>query len=763
MSRKVLRVLLILLFLLLSAYSKPQLKDISVQLKWKHNFEYVGFYMAIEKGYYKEAGLNVELKELDSNTKRDANYNVLRSASLIDISKGEDIVYLFAIYQSNPLVLLADKSSNIKTIKDIKNRKIMGTKTQLQDASLASLLAIEDIKEDEVEFVKPSFDVSDLLNGKTDLMIAFVSNEPFTLKELGGTPIIFDAKDYGFDFYNNIVSTTREYLLNNPDEVRKFKQATIKGYEYAFSRLGESIDLVYKKYNSLHKSKKALIYEANELKKLAYYKTEQLGTITKNRLEKSYYAYRLLGLIHDNIDINNIIYKDVKKDIKLTKKEKTYLQNKKDIKVCSDPNWLPFDKMDENGNYIGISADYLKLISKFLDTKMLHVKASSWAMALNLAKDRKCDIITSVSSTAERKKYLNFTTPYAKFPLVIATKIEIPFIDNLGDLSGKKVGIVPGSAFAKSIKNSIPSIKIIDIKNISDGLEKVSNGAIFALIDTLPSIAFELQAKRYQNIKISGKAYGDWEISMGVRNDDEILLDVLQKAINSVTMAQNRSILNNWISVKYESSTNYSLAIKVAIVFIILTILMVLWLKKLNSLNNRLQLANKKIDEKNRILDTLATTDKLTNIYNRLKLDDILENELDRNKRYQNGLGVCILDIDNFKVINDTYGHQIGDQILVKIAQILKLNTRKTDFVGRWGGEEFLIICLAVDEENLYKLIEKIRQDIKNYKFPKTKILTASFGITIYQENDSLKTITKRADDALYEAKNKGRDRVVIG
>lgn len=749
--------------MLSSFYAKTQnLKDVTVGLKWKHHTENIGFYMAIEKGYYKDVGLNVKLKEFVADSDEKTDYSVVRPTSLIDISNGKDLVYLFALYQSSPLVLLTDKSSNIKTLKDIKNKKIMTAKRQLQDASIASLLAVEGILPKDIKPMKQSFDVADLLNGKADLMTTFITYGPFALKQIGGTPVVFNSKDYGFDFYDEIVVTSKKYLSNHPKEVRNFKQATLKGYKYAFNHPKESVELVYNRYNTTKRSKKVLHNEMREFKKLAYYKTKKLGTITKERLEKSYYAYRLLGLIHKNIDLDSIIYKDTQTDTKLDAKEREYLQNKKTIKICSDPNWLPYDKLDKNGNYIGITPDYLKLIGKFLNVKMEYVKVSNWAVAQQLAKEKKCDILTSAAITSERKKYLNFTTPYAKFPIVVATRLDVHFINDLNELNGKKVGISKGASFTKKVKKNFPKIKIIDMNDIGEGLEKLSNGDIFALMEAIPSVAYHLQKHRYQNIKISGKAYGNNKISIGVRNDDLALLNVFQKAINNITSAQKQTIFNSWVGVKYENGVDYTLIVKIIVTFVAMLILLLLWLRKLNSMNNTLKLANKKIDEKNQALDILATTDKLTKIYNRLKLDDILTAELNRSERYKHKIGICILDIDDFKTVNDTYGHQTGDEVLKIFANILKSHIRKTDYVGRWGGEEFLILCLEIDEENFCKLMEKIRLHIQNFDFPKKHKVTASFGLSMYKENDTLETITKRADDALYKAKRTGKDKVIV-
>lgn len=119
-----------------------------------------------------------------------------------------------------------------------------------------------------------------------------------------------------------------------------------------------------------------------------------------------------------------------------------------------------------------------------------------------------------------------------------------------------------------------------------------------------------------------------------------------------------------------------------------------------------------------------------------------------------------IIDVDYFKKVNDTFGHQVGDTTLIEVANILKTNTRETDIVGRWGGEEFVIICPNTNLDGIKILASNIREKIEKHQFPVIGNKTASFGATIYQENDNLENLIARADSALYNAKNNGRNRV---
>jgi len=189
---------------------------------------------------------------------------------------------------------------------------------------------------------------------------------------------------------------------------------------------------------------------------------------------------------------------------------------------------------------------------------------------------------------------------------------------------------------------------------------------------------------------------------------------------------------------------------------------------ELNILGQSLELARVSIveligtlEEKNEELETLHITDSLTGLYNRHKLDWELLSEINRADRFEYSFGVILLDIDYFKSVNDTYGHLVGDDVLIDLAKILKENTRQTDIVGRWGGEEFLIIVPKADEEGIKKLAETLRAAIENHIFNLVKTKTASFGVTLFIDNDCIDTMIARADKALYVAKEQGRNQVV--
>ncbi|MCP4186243.1 MAG: GGDEF domain-containing protein [Gammaproteobacteria bacterium] len=170
----------------------------------------------------------------------------------------------------------------------------------------------------------------------------------------------------------------------------------------------------------------------------------------------------------------------------------------------------------------------------------------------------------------------------------------------------------------------------------------------------------------------------------------------------------------------------------------------------------------KELIEDNNELARLASTDNLTGLSNRNHMSEILTNEHSRFIRHRHRFGIIMLDIDHYKSINDTYGHDVGDQVLIRLAHLFEPAIRNTDYVGRWGGEEFLICCTTLETNDILSIAETIRRMIGNTQFDKVGRLTVSLGCAVIETGESIEELIKRADVALYQAKNSGRNQTVV-
>jgi len=189
------------------------------------------------------------------------------------------------------------------------------------------------------------------------------------------------------------------------------------------------------------------------------------------------------------------------------------------------------------------------------------------------------------------------------------------------------------------------------------------------------------------------------------------------------------------------------------------------FIKKFNKQKERikeLKNANALLIEEKKALEILSSTDKLTGLYNRYKFEETFTYEKRQANRYKTDLCIVMMDIDNFKLVNDNYGHNEGDIFLKTISMELKKVFRDTDVIGRWGGEEFLILLPKTSIEDAYEITQRVRKQIEEKIFVLIGSKTASFGITKVYEDDTLDIAIGRADIALYDAKKHGRNQVKI-
>ncbi len=157
-----------------------------------------------------------------------------------------------------------------------------------------------------------------------------------------------------------------------------------------------------------------------------------------------------------------------------------------------------------------------------------------------------------------------------------------------------------------------------------------------------------------------------------------------------------------------------------------------------------------------------ADYDPLTKIYNRVKFNDVFPTAIDRASGFNETFSLILFDIDHFKRINDTLGHNIGDKVLFELARMVNMNIRKTDILARWGGEEFIVLAKYATGKQARRIAEELRLCIASYNFGDSLRISCSFGVTEFKPSDTQIGIFKRVDEALYEAKEGGRNRVVL-
>ncbi len=1000
----------ILSFLLFFIFTLNATDKVVLQLKWLHQFQFAGYYAALEQGFYADAGLDVEIRERDlskDNIKQvldgEADYGVADSILILRKAKGDPVVIVAPIFQHSPQAILTLKSSGIDSPYKLQNQRLIFYRKDSDGLGVLAMLQSLNVLP-QINRSKSKNDHQKLLKHYADAYTCYVTNEPFYLKEMGIDYNIINPAHYGIDFYGDMLFTSTTEAQQHPDRVKKFNEATLKGWEYALRHKNEIIALIHQKY-APKKSIAHLQFEAEALDALIRSDNTKLGTMDSGRLQYILELYSDMGLIdtpnvtqeflfepfqpqvdltseektwlHANphitfttpIDLppfimtnkqgdisgilaeyyykistilghpitlkasqENTFHDDAKKEgsyglaavidlpqhhkkylmtqpvirshfeyftrrsdaerykslsdlrhckvsvlehhrsmiehlkqiegieltyaqsateqlnqlqygyvdviagypnyhylisqqmlsnvvgafssqegfdlcigvnpqyphlhsilnkalatmtpqyrqsvidawlhktvvqtAKLTQNEEAYLQKKQRLKMCIDPNWMPFEK-NEHGTHVGMSADYFALFERAIGTPIEIVPTSSWSESLQKGKARACDLFSLVMPTKERREYLDFTVPYLKIPLVIATRDDALFIPDIANVVDKKIGIVKGYAYGEILRKRYPDMKLIEVENLDEGLNQVKRKTLFGMVDTLETVGYSIQKDYVGELKIAGKFDDQWELGIGTRNDEPLLHSIFNKAIATISPQTHREIMNKWVSINYEQGINYTLLAQwaggVALFFSVILFLGY-------RINRRLKHEIKRRIEVEKQLEELSITDSLTQVHNRRHFDAVVPEAINRAKRNNEYLLLAIIDIDFFKHYNDHYGHKAGDQALIEVAKhIANFCKRANDYIFRIGGEEFALLIKGMPPEQAHQRLIHLLHSIEalhilHERSQVSPYVTLSIGATCKRADaiKSFEQLYQLSDDLLYQAKAKGRNQVVF-
>jgi diguanylate cyclase (GGDEF)-like protein len=437
-------------------------------------------------------------------------------------------------------------------------------------------------------------------------------------------------------------------------------------------------------------------------------------------------------------------------NVSLTDSEMQFLQEKKIVTMCVDPDWDPFEVINSKGQHEGISADLIDLVASRTGLNIKLVQTKSWDETLQLSKTKKCDILSFVNQTPERDKWLIFTLPLLSDPNVLVSRNEHSFIGDLHALDGETIAIPAGTSMMERFKKDYPNLKFIPVVSEAEAFDLVSNKKADLTVRSLIVAAYIIRKEGLFNLKISGQPQGyENHLRIGVLKDEPILRDILSKGIETITPIERETIINKHTGLVLKRGIDRETVMKYGYLALLIVFFMVWRYYEIKKYNTK--------------LIKLSITDKLTGLYNRLKIDEKLDEESKRASRYaQYRCGIIMIDVDFFKKINDTYGHQKGDEVLVKLSEFMHANVRATDYVGRWGGEEFIIILPNTSANDTFITAEKLRVGANEKLSIAEMTITISMGVGTIFGTESVDKVLKRVDDALYKSKANGRNMVSI-
>jgi PAS domain S-box-containing protein len=244
--------------------------------------------------------------------------------------------------------------------------------------------------------------------------------------------------------------------------------------------------------------------------------------------------------------------------LNLTEEELFWIEQHKVIRIAPDPDFPPIEWIDENGNYQGITSEYMQLISKMLKIKFELVRCNTWDEVLQKARNREIDLLTAAAQTPQRAEYMNFSEAYLTFPGVIVTAKHNSGLIDSKSLNGKDVAVVSGYIWQEMLNKDYPLINIIPVENIADGLRKVSLSEVDAMVATLPIAIYYIEKEGIHNLIIAGETEYFTRLSIQTRNDWPILKNLIQKALDNIPDAKRKRIQHKWINIQPSARLLYS-------------------------------------------------------------------------------------------------------------------------------------------------------------------------------------------------------------
>jgi diguanylate cyclase (GGDEF)-like protein len=289
------------------------LQTIDFQLRWKHQFQFAGYYAAIAQGYYRDEGFEVRLHEgapgktpVEEVLAGRAQYGESNSELLFERLNGKPLVALAAIFQHSPSVLLARTDAGIRTVHDLVGKRVMLMNAQT-DADFLTMFSREGIDPATLDLQPSSYDVDDLVSGKVQAFNSYLTNEPFYLKQKGVPYSVLSPSTYGIDFYSDILFTTEAETEENPMRVAAFRRATLKGWRYAMEHPDEIIELLISKYH-VQKTREHLQFEAQAMRGLILPDLVEIGHMNAGRWLRMAEAFKEQGMVPSMGRLDGFVY-----------------------------------------------------------------------------------------------------------------------------------------------------------------------------------------------------------------------------------------------------------------------------------------------------------------------------------------------------------------------------------------------------------------------------------------------------------------------
>lgn len=447
--------------------------------------------------------------------------------------------------------------------------------------------------------------------------------------------------------------------------------------------------------------------------------------------------------------------------VNLSKQEQQYLQNKGEIKVGVHTSFAPVEFYDEeSGKLAGINLDYLELIHKRTGAQFKLVAFDNWHQQYEALISGEVDLLASVTKTQSREDALLFSNSYWQMPYVVIHRKSSSNNVDIESFYGKSLAVVKGYHLVQEIREKYPKVNLKLVESLEEGIVAVERGLAAGVVENIATASEVIKNERLIDLSINVLN----ELPMddnrfAVRNDDSVLRDIINKSLLTIGEEDSQKVYEKWFSINlqtgFDKSTVFKVAAQVSIVIILVIVFFTTWNRRLYSEVNQRKVLEAKMKH-------MATHDELTGLPNRVLLKDRLATAISLHKRQKLSLAVMFIDLDGFKLVNDTYGHDAGDELLTKVAKRLEECIRESDTVVRFGGDEFIVLLNSLNDSNeatfvADKIIAAVKAPVTLTK--STAQISCSIGVAMYpQDADNQSDLLKIADTLMYEIKQTSKN-----
>jgi len=599
--------LLVLLVSLLYAGESTHTKKldkITLQLHWKYQFEFAGFIAAKEKGFYKDVGLDVRLKEYefgcdieDDVLSGKSEYGIYNSRSLLEYLRGKDLVLVSSYFKRSALVLVT--SPDIKSPKDLVGKKIMASTREDFILNFKPYFDNYGVDIKDVHLVPHSYGIKEFSAGKVSAMTAFVSNELSKLDDAGIAYNVLDPSDENLYVLQLELITSKNEVKKHPERVEAFKKASIKGWEYALSHKEELADIIFKKYSQKY-SKKQILEEAKGVEKLILPFTYNIGSIDKNFLQKQIRLFKKEYQVGSEKKLDGFIFEDTEnKELYLTQKEKNFLKNTDEVSICLRHDKFPMDGF-EDGEMVGIMSGIYKEISQKTSLKFKVIESKSEKELHDNIKNSRCQVVSVLAVKSQAFPSIKPTTPFSSIYFTLISTLDKSFVSNPLLLKGK-ILVTQEEIYKNYLLTLYP---FLDIKVEHDKhkmMQMLLDEEVYAVFTIDEQVDYLIEDYGYGKVKINGFLAQDnpVEIGIGVSDSEPILYSIVQKALSSISSRKILDIMNDWKMTRYHHVTDYTIGYITLCVAFILLLIMYYYNRKQKYFNRELE---KQVFEKTRAL-----------------------------------------------------------------------------------------------------------------------------------------------------------------